>query len=1847
MTWFWQKQIEYDSNTGLSSIRRHTEWKSPNKIKQCIHELPPFNDWFLPSRDELNLMYTNLKLYDVGNFSNYFYWSSTEIEYNSNYFAIALNFLNGVGVSSSKLASFKVRPVRTFTIEIDIYNIRDIGPAGGYIFYKENNNSLYKYFEAAPTDLSIYSKWSNITLYADVKYPQLGRGYTNTQKIISQPGHITSAAKACVDYVSNVSNVLLPTDHYEPKTSTNKTYLILDSYLNSQDAELKSAWNNLESAITFDTSYANILTPNINHTIRKVDTPNIVAYDFDFNIPSGATICGIELKINKSAYGIHDSNIVFSPDDEWYYNNNITHYTYDRLVTISLDTGCTGTQLFKNYAKPYSQEVISNTLTQNGKFLVSPDGYYVYPPKGIWKNNIETSVYGGETDLWCDNYNLTPEDLNSSGFSIIFGATQHVFRGYETIPNFNNIISKRTWYAQRYLGDYDNYKMCYQVSRLYDIKARVFYKEPEPHYNMVFREDIFSSARTLKTYDTYFKFQKCFKGICYSFAKSTDDIYNVSLITGDGKSINNMYNEYNIIDKYMSNFYQVDVATKENIDLTKPYFSIDGVMLKPGHLVLLLNQNLPQENDVYEINHDYTLKVSNILSKRDKSWRAIFYVKLGTYAEKEFFLKNEGNNFPITGEEKYFIEGHTWIIKHQVDYDITSCKDIIVDSSGNTLSNPCKILFTDYALARTQMETNDWEPFFIVPNVSSPTKIVINYLDYKYTITNEFGELYYTMSGSSSANTIFNWSGNTVFMIDPNFYSKSNVNDHVVISFRKSSTNFIDNEILPTGSIFNYLTTIKSLDSNYLTINGEIPGWFFNEITENEYTFRVRNLHFCNSSASYSEINDELAEYLNISPFGELIHFSSLDNKIMTSVIENTDYYKYFDFTTINISISGVTAYTFNTNNPYQNYKLKPFLESLGQIPTNIYNESYLLHNQYIIEEMDTNWSFQGHTFTDSYYPIQSSLYKIIPYDKSKLSYFKPYTYIDFGLLYKVNGIPYSPYYFISNSSRTLIYEVTDEYMLIEKPRNDIGILSNLFDLINVSKIQDISDILYELYLNYPHSHYYKYPDNVYNKICSQYALILKENDFVRNLTTGIIYQENDVFNFDIFNVEIDENLKNIYDVNLTYKPIELIDVGIDKKTKLPYQLELKDLNIKHADLLWYTGISYDAVSVDELTYHFNTTLVNNDLYFNIKYQGVYDFAGIQTSYSYNYYSYLRNDATLIFNANNLQEKDILYTYFVGATSVYSYIKDIKTDDFDNKYFIYHTSRDNFNSHLLLGRPSATTDSITQINSDLMTSSINQSHILMFNNQNDIITAITYKSANANEVCVVQDHVTIENKQYDFVYSDKKYYVKYNNDTLYNILSDNYFNKKTCAIVAYDEDYKTILWYKKFFAGQSGIQYTDTINTYTPTDASLKIIKDNNNDFIYVSNRMPGSNNLYSVSNDGTVSTCLNANNYYNYITLMKLRADDGFFMWGKQIYTMDFNNIFNTNHFVKKMLYYGDNIYMLIKAQGRLLYEGTEYGSFGSITYDDWYLPSRDELTLMYHNLHLSGLGYFNVETSNIAYWSSSEDVLSPSTKAYFRRFTNGTSGTKSKSSYSEMLIRPIRSFISDINYNIGDFGPATGWIFHKIDNLNGTYTYFEAAPEDLPGYHPWSNIINTAVGTLVSVGSGLNNTNAIINQPGHNMSAAYLASQHSVEAYNKNWNIFVFSFTKDGNLNWVKVLGGNNDDYATDMDIYNGLYGKYLLISGYYKHSTSLENNLLHCQNIGSYVVKLNMLNGNVVGIKHKTSTNDMYVNSINVVNDSLYISGYYKGGAYFGGKKYPDNYKEATKYSVFLEEIKINSF
>jgi len=75
-------------------------------------ELNGYEDWFLPSKDELNLMYVNLHLNGLGGFASAYYWSSTEPSINFNAYYQAFDY--GSQFLSYKTGTYYVRAVRAF-----------------------------------------------------------------------------------------------------------------------------------------------------------------------------------------------------------------------------------------------------------------------------------------------------------------------------------------------------------------------------------------------------------------------------------------------------------------------------------------------------------------------------------------------------------------------------------------------------------------------------------------------------------------------------------------------------------------------------------------------------------------------------------------------------------------------------------------------------------------------------------------------------------------------------------------------------------------------------------------------------------------------------------------------------------------------------------------------------------------------------------------------------------------------------------------------------------------------------------------------------------------------------------------------------------------------------------------------------------------------------------------------------------------------------------------------------------------------------------------------------------------------------------------------------------------------------------------------------------------------------------------------------------------------------------------------------------------------------------------------------------------------------------------------------
>ena len=195
--------LHFNSNNGElvidSSCTGGTIYRSGvHKLTDNSHGQITYNDWFLPSFGELDDIWTNLYSYELGNLSGK-YWTSKESDGQGGGATAYAQWYEMVKGSDNgndlKSVSHHVRPVRYFE-SVQSYELGDTGPAGGLIFRVDNG----KYWECGLVDLTD-SAWSNVI---DAAVPTVtDNGITNTPAIVAQVGHTASAAKECVDYISD------------------------------------------------------------------------------------------------------------------------------------------------------------------------------------------------------------------------------------------------------------------------------------------------------------------------------------------------------------------------------------------------------------------------------------------------------------------------------------------------------------------------------------------------------------------------------------------------------------------------------------------------------------------------------------------------------------------------------------------------------------------------------------------------------------------------------------------------------------------------------------------------------------------------------------------------------------------------------------------------------------------------------------------------------------------------------------------------------------------------------------------------------------------------------------------------------------------------------------------------------------------------------------------------------------------------------------------------------------------------------------------------------------------------------------------------------------------------------------------------------------------------------------------------------------------------------------------------------------------------------------------------------------------------------------------------------------
>jgi len=183
---------------------------------------------------------------------------------------------------------------------------------------------------------------------------------------------------------------------------------------------------------------------------------------------------------------------------------------------------------------------------------------------------------------------------------------------------------------------------------------------------------------------TYFKYQNGISGVCYSYARDLNNIYENNLNVSDGDDLGayNMYNEFDIIDEFFNNSKDVDVVARMNdMNLNLSYKEIDGQTIHQGTRVLLYSIE-PSENDgVYVADYNLKLIKTDETSTLDKSFRYKINVKYGTYLDYEFHTFYYDNKVEIPTDVAFNFDIFDSSLYGETIIDMGTYYDRIFDSN--------------------------------------------------------------------------------------------------------------------------------------------------------------------------------------------------------------------------------------------------------------------------------------------------------------------------------------------------------------------------------------------------------------------------------------------------------------------------------------------------------------------------------------------------------------------------------------------------------------------------------------------------------------------------------------------------------------------------------------------------------------------------------------------------------------------------------------------------------------------------------------------------------------------------------------------------------------------------------------------------------------------------------------------------------------------------------------------------------------------------------------------------------------------------------------------------------------
>jgi uncharacterized protein (TIGR02145 family)/gliding motility-associated-like protein len=379
-----------------------------------------YNDWFLPSKDELNKLYSNKNL--IGGFLNRLYWSSSEAQGGA-FYAWSQNFSNGIQEAIyNRSVDMQVRPVRNFTAYN--YSIRwSTGDSALFINVAPNKTTTYY----CTISNGITSCIDSVTIIVGIN------PFQDTTKICGD-STILDAGAGYSSYSWNTGD-------------TTQTISIRNNGF------YKVSVTNFNGCISSDSTYVSLLNARIfqnDTTICKsnsllltlqTDTSN-VASDLDGNtypIVSIGNQLWLQKNLNVSRYRNGDS---------------IPHVT-DPLQWSNLTTGawCWYNNDSATYASTFGK--LYNWYAVNDARGIHPDGYRV-SSKSDWDNLIKYLDFNSDTSLqdgpqsniaggflkenilwwWSPNTGAT----NSSGFTALpGGAYSYLLNGFNNSIRYTGI----------------------------------------------------------------------------------------------------------------------------------------------------------------------------------------------------------------------------------------------------------------------------------------------------------------------------------------------------------------------------------------------------------------------------------------------------------------------------------------------------------------------------------------------------------------------------------------------------------------------------------------------------------------------------------------------------------------------------------------------------------------------------------------------------------------------------------------------------------------------------------------------------------------------------------------------------------------------------------------------------------------------------------------------------------------------------------------------------------------------------------------------------------------------------------------------------------------------------------------------------------------------------------------------------------------------------------------------------------------------------------------------------------------------------------------------------------------